>query len=663
MVTSSIDITLGQVRKTSRENFINDHVLRLKAELARYPITADQVWAWEVLCGWLHDATTSLDNQFDSVGCLFEFAPPMKEKRSDLILTSEKEIYVIEAKTGDSHTRTQAQKQALEYANQIYCSLQAGIDRKVIPMVLQDRPDRGRRIEPTHIVDHDYAHKDVAVIGASDLASRIGQMTPPRPTINLLDTSEWMHQPRASVQTITQEMFGSLRTGEVIKALANPEEIERLIRRVQEIVTQARQNSEHRVVAITGRPGSGKTLVGLRIAHQTSLPADLIGPDSKAPIYLSGNAPLVAVLQESIARSRMTSVNQYNKKMLLIEKARQLAAEIILEVKAVESKKFAIASNVVIFDEAQRAWTEKHLRRKRKNRTLGSQPYEILRKMSEKPWAVVICLVGTGQHINQGEHGMDTWYEAVGLNPKSQSSTSKSPWRISVHHNEKREAPFIDQVSDLELTVDMRACSTSINEWVNLLLEHKIADARACRSKFPQFPLHVCRELEVAKNWLTSNTNFRRDESAGLLASSKSGRLQHYGIRLESVNNFPAINWYLEKPPHLDSSSSFDIAATEYDCQGLELDRVCVAWSWDLVTQGGAWTPRRLNRQKAEWSVIGNEYQREYLLNAYRVLLTRSRAGMVIWIPTGDSTDSSRPIRAGEDLFKLLIDAGCDPLT
>jgi len=656
----TIDITLGQVRRSIRNDFIEGHVSRLKAAHAEFPISADQIAAWETLCCWLHDAASTLSDQFDSVGCFFEFSPPMKSERSDLILTTEKEIFVIEAKTGGSHSKHKAQKQALSYANEIYNSLLVGAERKVIPVVLQERPIRATIPKASPIVDHDYEAKSVAVIGASQLANQIAQMTPPRPSIDLLETSTWMHQPRASIVNLAQEMFGNLRTGEVIKALANPDEIDRLILRIREIIAQARANSEHRVIAISGRPGSGKTLVGLRITHQTSLP-HLMGPDSNPPIYLSGNGPLVKVLQEAIARSYKTSMSKYTSEDVKIEKARAIAKEIILEVRGLENEKFLIASNVIIFDEAQRAWTAKRMQTKRKNRALGSQPYEILKKMSQKPWAVVICLVGTGQHINQGEEGMDTWYEAVGLNPKLPKSPSNSTWRISVDHNEKRDGSFIDRASDLELTVDMRAGSTRMNEWVNLLLKHQIDEARSCRSEFPLFPLYVSRDLKNSTEWLRNSTDLDRGETAGLLASSGSERLNCYGIRVAGAEDFPAVNWYLERPPHLDSSSSFDIAATEYGCQGLELDRVCVCWSWDLLVRDGAWTPRKLNRRKGHWNAVKSKHQMEYVQNAYRVLLTRSRAGMVIWVPLGDKTDSSRSGRDVDSIYETLIAAGCEP--
>lgn len=490
-------------------------------------------------------------------------------------------------------------------------------------------------------------------------------MTPPTGQVDLLDTSTWMYRPRASIVSLSQEMFGNLRSGEVLRSLADNDEIDRLVSRVSELIRETRDKSEHRLIAITGRPGSGKTLVGLRIAHQVTLP-DPSEPGSDAPIYVSGNGPLVEVLQEAIARSYKTSHDRYSESAISMEMARRVAKSHILEVRGVIAEQFRIQTNVIIFDEAQRAWNAQHMRRKRNDQTLESQPFEILKKMTEKTWAVVICLVGTGQHINAGEEGMSTWYGAVRKlsNKNAISSSTKSTWRISVSREAQFESAESTVSPDLELTVDMRAGSTRMNEWVNLLLESKLSEARECRNSFPDFPLLVSRDLDTVLGWLRSRTNLRYRETAGLLASSTSGRLTSYGVRVASAasDNFPAVNWYLERPPHLDSCNSFDFAATEYRCQGLELDRVGVCWSWDLLPRGGQWVPRQLNRATGRWKRVSNERKQEYRINSYRVLLTRSRLGMIIWVPCGDQNDTSRSPSESDEIYETLVLAGCDPL-
>lgn len=661
----ALKIRLGEIRIQTKNEFVKNQVLSFKAELSKFQISADQVSAWERLCGWLYESVLATGSEFDTIGCFFEFSPPFKSERSDLMLVSEKEIIVVEAKTGISHNLRQAQKQALSYSYDVYNALLVGTSRTVTPLVLQEYRSRKGGGSPKPIVDHAYDSKEVAVIPAEELALCISRMTPPSGAYDLLDTSSWMHRPRASVVSISREMFGNMRSGEVLKSLADNDELDRVINRVGKIIKDARDGSEHRVIAITGRPGSGKTLVGLRIAHQTSFP-EILGEGAPPPIYLSGNGPLVDVLQESIARSFLVSKKKYSV-IENIETARRFARQQILEVRGVLSTDFRIDSNVIIFDEAQRAWTAKRMRQKKNNQALESQPYEILKKMSDRKWAVVICLVGTGQHINQGEEGMVTWYDAVKkLRSKSVDVANSSNWQISIPRGEQFDGEFVNISDDLELSVDMRASSARFNEWVNLLLDNKISEASKCRTDpdLAEFPLFVTQNLHVCIEWLKSNSNLQRGETAGLVASSESGRLSSYGVRVAGAasERFPAVNWYLEKPPNLDSCNSFDFAATEYGCQGLELDRVGVCWSWDLVPKNGEWTPRTLNRSSGRWNLVKNRMKSEFVKNTYRVLLTRSRSGMVIWVPSGDVDDESRSSSEAAEVYQTLISAGCKPL-
>jgi hypothetical protein len=411
-MSSPLNITLGEVRRLARSEFVEGMTKSLATEFSRLPISPDQIYAWRMLCTWLHEAATQLDATSDSIGCFFEFSPPFKGDRSDLLLVSESEILVVEAKTGSAHSKRAAQKQVLRYAYQIYNALEVGVHRKVLPLVIQEKPLRGSTNRPTPITDSSYPEAAVAVISKQLLASEIQEMTPPNRDIDILDTSAWVHQPRGSIVAFAREMFGNIRDRHVLTALADSEEIDRLVVRLHEIISAARKKSEHRVVAITGRPGSGKTLVGLRLAHLTSIDTHGSVTDV-APVFISGNGPLVEVLREAIARSYLESVGKSASTVMTKRHAVATAEQIILSVGSLDSENFRVGSSVVVFDEAQRAWTAAHLQRKRGNKSLKSQPYEILKKMSDKPWAVVICLVGTGQHINNGEEGMSTWYEAI----------------------------------------------------------------------------------------------------------------------------------------------------------------------------------------------------------------------------------------------------------
>lgn len=661
----STRITLGDVRRQARDQFVSVLVRSLATEFSSFEISPDQIDAWATLGGWLHDASQQLGADYDSLGCFFEFQPPMKSERSDLMLVGDQEILVIEAKTGQAHDITQARKQALNYAYQIYSSLEVGTERSVTPIVLQQHKFKGSVPVPTPIIDLSYNRRDVAVIGAAEFATHIQKMKAPSRGIDLLDTKSWVHKPRASVVELAREMFGTLRTGGITKSLADNEELDRLVKRIRELIAKARENSEHRVVAITGRPGSGKTLVGLRIAHQAGFVGD-VAVGSEAPIFLSGNEPLVSVLRHAIAAGQIAAAKKHKggKQLMRIRPELHPEREIILHIS--KFTKPAVSASIIVFDEAQRAWTAKHNQKAKQSRDLRSQPYGVLEKMSEKPWSVVICIVGSGQHINPGEEGMQTWYSAVEeVNKIRADRAQPAKWRITVPRGEKGAGPDVEFSHDLELTVDMRAGSTRLNEWVNLLLDNQIDAARDCRDKFPEFPLFVTRDLGICKQWLKQQTNLKHDETAGLVVSSKNKRLGLYGLSWpQQTRDFDAVSWFTYKFPHLKACSSLEVAATEYGCQGLELDRVGVCWSWDLVPSTDGWRPRELNSEKRAWRELQpNNMKSEYLRNAYRVLLTRSRLGMVIWIPQGDCNDSSRHPNEADEIYETLRGAGCTPLT
>jgi len=661
----STHVTLGSVRVQTRNQFVSSHVRLLATEFSSFEISHDQIDAWTILCGWLHEASQQLGTEYDSLGCFFEFQPPMKSERSDLMLVSGNEILVIEAKTGQAHNVTQARKQALNYAYQIYSSLETGTERSVTPIVLQQLKFKGTTPVPTAIIDLSYDRKDVAVIGAAELATLIQKMTAPPRGLNLLDTRGWVHKPRASVVELAREMFGTLRSGGITKSLADNEELDRLVKRIRELITQTRENFEHRVIAITGRPGSGKTLVGLRIAHQAGFVGD-VAVGSEAPLFLSGNEPLVAVLRHAIASGQIVVAKKRKggRQLMRIRADLHPEREIVLHISKFTKTK--VSANIIVFDEAQRAWTAEHNQKSKQSRNLRSQPYEVLEKMTEKPWSVVICIVGSGQHINPGEEGMKTWYSAIEeINKARPDAVKPVKWRITVPRGERNEGSFTELSHDLELTVDMRAGSTELNRWVNLLLDGQIDAARDCRARFPEYPLHLTRDLGACKRWLTQQTNLRHEETAGLVVSSKNKRLGLYGLDWpKQTRDFDAVSWFTYKFPHLKSCSSFEIAATEYGCQGLELDRVGVCWSWDLVPSTEGWKSRELNSEKRKWRELQSDsLKSEYLRNAYRVLLTRSRLGMVIWIPEGDNKDSSRDPDEADKIYEALHGAGCSPLS
>ena len=224
------------------------------------------------------------------------------------------------------------------------------------------------------------------------------------------------------------------------------------------------------------------------------------------------------------------------------------------------------------------------------------------------------------------------------------------------------------QDPQLHLRVSRRASSAAaLSEWVEMLLDGELTAAEALRTReFPLFPLVVTRDLEVAKKWVRDRVEHDAADgfrpTSGAFASSKNGRLRAYGLEVGSGSrdeiDWP--KWFLDRAPSVHASELLEVAAREFKCQGLELDYALVGWSWDLVWIDQTWRARRLNKSKASWQNL--KLDAEYLINAYRVLLTRCRRGMVIWVPEGNGGDPSRDVAGVDDVFEALIAAGVTPL-
>jgi hypothetical protein len=301
------------------------------------------------------------------------------------------------------------------------------------------------------------------------------------------------------------------------------------------------------------------------------------------------------------------------------------------------------------------------MRRKTQNHSLGSEANEVLARMETLDWSVVVCLVGTGQQINNGEKGMATWTKAV-----SERAEAGHNWTLygSADNALLDYADTTDIVNtpELHLQIVRRAENASLlGDWVGLLIEGNITGAARVRECFPEFPIRITRSLEDARIWLRDPSR-PHYETYGLLASSKSARLSVYGVDAQSAAglNHDWTQWFLDRPPNLNSSMNLEVAASEFKCQGLELDRTCVCWSWDLVFHKDGWNTRKISKRQGNWSK--NKAQREYALNAYRVLLTRARVGMIIWVPNGSKEDPSRKVEEMDLVYDTLVQAGCSPL-
>jgi hypothetical protein len=431
---------------------------------------------------------------------------------------------------------------------------------------------------------------------------------------------------------------------------------------IDQVIEAAERDQCKAIVFVTGVPGAGKTLVGLNVAtrHRRST-------EATNAVFLSGNGPLVAVLREALTRDELR---------------RRREAEAASDsgdggVRRRSSRKGAVAQevkpfiqnvhhfrdegvrtlttgdapddHVVIFDEAQRAWdlaktADFMKRRKGRPGFDRSEPQFLMEYMDRHTdWAVIICLVGGGQEINTGEAGISTWLDAVRDHfPtwRTYISPELSDAEYAAGHalERLRGVARVERHPGLHLSVSMRSFrSEKLSAFVKALLDVEEERARELlREVSIRYPIVVTRSLDTARSWIRAHA--RGSERYGLVASSGAQRLKPHAVDVR-VNVDP-VQWFLNDRSDTRSSWYLEDAATEYQIQGLELDWVCVTWDADLRRSGAGW--QHCTFRGDTWMRIKKPERQRYLVNAYRVLLTRARQGMVIFVPPGDEDDPTR---------------------
>jgi hypothetical protein len=441
-------------------------------------------------------------------------------------------------------------------------------------------------------------------------------------------------------------------------------------RRILEIVADAKRTSRKVLVFLTGVPGSGKTLAGLEVVHD----AISTGVEDRGDIvYLSGNTPLVVVLREALARDTVVRDRASGKKANLSE-ARRLVRTRIQHIndflkEYLSGTKVAVPhEHVIVFDEAQRAWDAKQGAQKFERSK--SEPSLLLEIMGQHhDWCACVCLVGGGQEINTGEEGIRGWGDAVrGLEPgERQRWTVYGPDDVfeggsSTGGLALGELPpeiCAPAKQELRLSVPLRSYrSPALSDWVSAVIAGDLAEAQRHAPLLGEYPIVLTRSLPEAKAWLRMRGRGQR--RYGLLASSGARRLRADGLGLLlGANDGEAIaQWYLNPPNDIRSSLVLEVPANEYACQGLEIDHGCVCWGGDFIfdRDENRWQARRLSGN--DWHQARTVEEQRYIQNTYRVLLTRAREGLVIWLSTGDALDRTRAPQELDATAQFLVAAG-----
>jgi hypothetical protein len=478
-----------------------------------------------------------------------------------------------------------------------------------------------------------------------------------------LDPSEWVRSPYDPTPTII-EAARALYAHHSVEAIsrhdAGAKNLLVTSTGLDEIIERTRRNGDKAIVFVTGVPGAGKTLVGLNVATGRR------NAGEARAVFLSGNGPLVAVLQEALTRDELARRGKGARK----GEVKQAVKPFIQNVhhwrdEGVRRPHDPPYDHVVIFDEAQRAWdlekTADFMKRRKKVPGFSqSEPEFLISYMNRRhDWAAVIALVGGGQEIHTGEAGIGAWLDAV---------RQRFPeWRIYIspelHDSEYAATESLEALAEnervvldtaLHLSVPMRSFrSEAVSGFVKALLDLDRDGARRLQADVaPRYPLAVTRDLETAKEWIREHA--RGSERFGLVASSQAQRLKPHAIDIR-VNVNP-IHWFLNDRDDTRSSYYLEDAATEFQIQGLELDWICLAWCADLRMADGTWDFKSF--RGARWENIRQRDRQRYLLNAYRVLLTRARQGMVVFVPPGDRRDPTRLPEFYDETYEYLRGLG-----
>ncbi|MBX7127102.1 MAG: DUF2075 domain-containing protein, partial [Cyclobacteriaceae bacterium] len=455
------------------------------------------------------------------------------------------------------------------------------------------------------------------------------------------------YSPTPTIVEAAVTLYRSHSVDNITRSDAEAINLKQTTETVNQVIVSAQSNRVKAICFVTGVPGAGKTLVGLTVAT-----AQLGQSTDRASVYLSGNAPLVAILQEALARDKVQREKQQGKRLAKVE-AKQAVKLFIQNIHHYRdeyvSKVQAPYDHIAIFDEAQRAWNKEQtvdfMARKKGIPNFDHSEPEFLISCLDRheDWAVVICLVGGGQEINTGEAGIAEWLHAI--------SHKFKHWKvyISPHlsDSEYNAQKSIAQLSttqavtlkeELHLKVSMRSFRAEhLSQFVKHLLDIRPQEAKEILEKFHfKYPIALTRNLTTAKTWLRNMA--RGNERYGILVSSQAQRLKPLAIDVRPKIN--PVNWFLDGRDDVRSSYYLEDVATEFDVQGLELDWSCVTWDGDLRFSGKSWNSHSFKGKK--WQRINQDVRRMYQINAYRVLLTRARLGMVIVVPEGDNDDPTR---------------------
>jgi Uncharacterized conserved protein (DUF2075) len=594
----------------------------------------------------------------------FEFVVPRLGRRIDVVLLAHRTIFVLEFKVGATEFHRSAIEQVWDYALDLKNFHETSADEKIVPVLIAtDAELNSKSLWPNYATDR----VAVPICASPDQISAVIEAAlAGNDSASDLDVATWAtgrYRPTPTIVEAAIALYADHTVEELCKSDASAQNLAVTAAAIDAIIIDARANGRKAICMVTGVPGAGKTLVGLNTATQHQSAADALHS-----VYLSGNGPLVAILREALARDQV-SRGKLSNKPIKKGRARQAVDMFIQNVHhfrdACLDSEDPPVDHIAIFDEAQRAWTKEQTVdfMQRKKGRLGftqSEPEFLISCLDRhKDWAVIVCLIGGGQEINTGEAGMAEWLRAIeGSFPHwciYVSSQLKDPeYGASNHLKRIAENISVSDVPALHLSTSMRSFRAEKQaHLVNAILS---CDANLARGLYQdvgmRYPICLTRNVDRARQWLRKSA--RGSERFGMVASSRAQRLRPHAIDVRV--KIDPVHWFLDDRTDVRSSFYLEDIATEFDVQGLELDWAAVVWDADLRFTKGGWSAHAFKGNK--WQKTHKVERQSYLVNAYRVLLTRARQGLVIVVPDGDAQDPTRAAGLYDDTYNYLKSLG-----
>lgn len=651
---------------SSISNFLlspSENILGILADNNEFSLEQTQRLAWKEQIRILKETLHGFEGKI-----FFEYSIPRMGRRIDVVVITRNVIFVLEFKIGEKEFLTSSIDQVLDYALDLKNFHETSHKHLIAPILIATLANNVIPvISATPHNDNILFTIRTNTLSLKDVMCQVLDFADG----DNIDIDYWefgRYSPTPTIIEAAMALYNGHNVAEITKSGAEAKNLTETSGTLEQIIRKGRENKEKAICFVTGVPGAGKTLVGLDIATK-----HLDKDNDLTSVFLSGNGPLVAILREALTRDKYQREREKGKKV----RKGEIMSEVKLFIQNVHNFRDDVLKDekppfehVAIFDEAQRAWditqTANFMLRKKNTPDFHISEPEFLISVLDRhqDWAVIICLVGGGQEINTGEAGISEWIESL--------NRSFPNWRVHIsdklsdneyaagHALEKLKShKYVYTNQALHLSVSLRSfraehLSLLIKNLLDLNIDDAIENYQQIRNKYP---IVITRSVQSAKKWLKEKA--RGSERYGMVVSSQAIRLKPYAIDVKSPMD--PIHWFLDDKDDIRSSYYLEDVATEFQVQGLELDWTCVTWDGDFRYSPEGW--KSFSFVGSKWQNINKEERKLYLKNAYRVLLTRARQGMVIVVPEGDVEDPTRHPSFYDATFNYLAEIGFEKFT